>query len=221
MPDFPDYPDYPDYAEYSRGADDTHPTRGDDTAQSGPPPGDYPPPFEFEHNYSAAKPAWTSGRIGSKKGAFGNWPASPPRRVTGRMLPATREDRVLRLLLTQANSWDRLSAPEHQVLLGLPAPHGPLFAWFEAQLHEHGPQPWAALREGLRGHTHERHAVVQISQMIDSVQPDWHEVRSILTQLLELQKQAKIASLVANADDTAVMQQLRELMAQTPGKTAA
>ena len=216
MPDFPDYPDHPDYAEYSRSADEMHPPRGDDTAHSGPPPGDYPPPFEFEHSYSAAKPAWTPGRIGSKKGASGNWPASPPRRVTGRMLPATREDRVLRLLLTQANSWDCLSAPEHQVLLGLPAPHGPLFAWFEAQLHEHGPQPWAALREGLRGHTHERHAVLQISQMIDSVQPDWNEVRSILDQLLARQLDAEKADLAARAStDPVAMQQLRELMAQT------
>ena len=218
MPEFPDYPDYPNYPDYADSPDG---------APGGPPMGDYPPPFEFEGGYSpsqTANPAklpWTPGRAGSKKRPSGSWPASPPRRVTGRMLPASREDRVLRLLLTQADSWDRLSAQEHQVLLALPAPHGPLFAWLESQLHEHGPQPWAALREGLRGHANERHAVLQISQMVDGVQPDWNELRSILTQLLALQRDAEITALAARAqDDPAAMQRLRELMAQTPKKSA-
>lgn len=222
MPDLPEYPDYPDYSDNLDGGHAPH------DLDDGPPMGDYPPSFEFEGSYSPSytakptKPAWTPGRSGSKKGPSGSWPGSPPRRVTGRMLPASREDRVLRLLLTQADSWDRLSAQEHQVLLALPAPHGPLFAWLESQLHEHGPQPWAALREGLRGHANERHAVMQISQMMDGVQPDWNEVRSILTQLLTLQRDAEITALAARAhEDPAAMQRLRELMAQAPKKSTA
>ncbi|MFM9900279.1 MAG: toprim domain-containing protein, partial [Polaromonas sp.] len=224
--DLPAFADYPDDADTPGGFD--YPPDMDYGADSGPPMGDYPPSFEFEGGYippRTAKPAkapWTPGRGGSKKGAPGSWNSPPLRRVTGRMLPASREDRVLRLLLTQADSWDRLSAQEHQVLLGLPAPHGPLFVWLESQLHEHGPQPWAALREGLRGHANERHAVMQISQMMDGVQPDWNEVRSILTQLLTLQRDAEITALAARAqDDPAAMQRLRELMAQTVKKTTA
>ena len=218
MSEIPDYPDYPDYSDSPDGT------------PGGMPQSDYPPPSEFEGGYSGssqsstpkpAKAPWTPGGSGSKKGAPGSWPASPTRRVTGRMLPASREDRVLRLLLAQADSWDRLSAQEHQVLLALPAPHGPLFVWLESQLHEHGPQPWAALREGLRGHANERHAVLQINQMMDGVQPDWNEVRSILAQLLTLQRDAEITSLAARAqEDPAAMQRLRELMAQMVKKTA-
>ena len=218
MSEIPDYPDYPDYSDSPDGT------------PGGMPQSDYPPPSEFEGGYSASRPSstpkpakapWTPGGSGSKKGAPGSWPASPTRRVTGRMLPASREDRVLRLLLAQADSWDRLSAQEHQVLLALPAPHGPLFVWLESQLHEHGPQPWAALREGLRGHANERHAVLQINQMMDGVQPDWNEVRSILAQLLTLQRDAEITSLAARAqEDPAAMQRLRELMAQMVKKTA-
>ena len=222
---FPDYPDYPDHADTPDGSH--YPDHMDYGGHSGASMGDYPPSFEFEGSYSpsqTSKPAkapWTPGRSGAKKGQPGSWPASPPRRVAGRMLPASREDRVLRLLLTQADSWDRLSAQEHQVLLALPAPHGPLFVWLESQLHDHGPQPWAALREGLRGHVNERHAVMQISQMMDGVQPDWNEVRSILTQLLTLQRDAEITALAARAqEDPAAMQRLRELMAQTPKKSA-
>ena len=213
MSEFPDYPDYPDDLD------------GPDASNSGPPMGDYPPPLEFEGGYDLprsdkpAKLTWTAGHSASKKGPLGSWTSSSPRRVTGRVLPASREDRVLRLLLTQADSWDHLSASEHQVLLALPAPHGPLFAWLESQLHEHGPQPWAALREGLRGHANERHAVLQISQMMDGVQPDWNEVRNILGQLLDLQEKAEFTALIARADDPAVMQRLRELMAKTQKKS--
>jgi DNA primase len=218
LPEFSDYPEYPDYSDTPDGVyDQNYGTQsGSSMAHT------LPPSFGFGDSYpstSAAKTAWNPGRNGSKKSPSGTGSSSQPRRVAGRMLPASREDRVLRLLLTQAGSWDRLNAQEHQVLLTLPPPHGPLLVWLESQLHEHGPQPWAALREGLRGHANERHAVTQISQMMDGVQPDWNEVRSILAQLLALQRDAEITDLAARAhDDPAAMQQLRELMAQTPKK---
>jgi DNA primase len=37
------------------------------------------------------------------------------------------------------------------MLCELPGTHGALFTWLDSQLHEHGVQPWAALREGMRG----------------------------------------------------------------------
>ncbi|MBP8088013.1 MAG: DNA primase, partial [Polaromonas sp.] len=118
-----DYPDYP-------GRDD----------------GDYASsePYLDSNSGSAGGPspeAWAG-----RKGRFGADTASSsrPRRLAGRILPASREDRVLRALLTEPQAWDKLSPDEHALLSGLPAPHGPLFVWLEGQLHEHGPQPWAA-----------------------------------------------------------------------------
>ena len=137
-----------------------------------------------------------------------------PRRVAGRLLPASREDRVLRLLLTDPQIWDRLSSEEHILLGALPAPHGPLFAWLESQLHEHGPQPWAALREGLRGHAHEAHATAQISQIPEGIEGDWTEVRSILDQLLKLDRQREMKDLATRAaGDPQAMARYRELAA--------
>ncbi len=137
-----------------------------------------------------------------------------PRRVAGRLLPASREDRVLRLLLTEPQSWDRLSGEEHVLLSSLPAPHGPLFTWFESQLHEHGPQPWAALREGLRGHANEAHAIAQISQIPEGIEGDWAEVRSIIDQLLNLARQQEMKELAARAgSDPQAMQRYKELAA--------
>jgi len=98
---------------------------------------------------------------------FGKWrkgPPPPPRMLGQRRAGGSRADRAVGLLLANAEAWDTLSADDHAMLAHLPAPHGPVFAWLEAQLHEHGPQPWAALREALRGGEHEAFACGQVEQ---------------------------------------------------------
>ena len=107
---------------------------------------------------------------------------------------------MLRLLLTEPQSWDKLSTEEHHLLCALPAPHGPLFAWLENQLSDHGPQPWAALRESLRGHAQEAHAVAQISQGTEDVQGDWNEGREILDELLRAAWKREQDAIVASGD---------------------
>ncbi|MEY4267430.1 MAG: hypothetical protein RIS90_1965 [Pseudomonadota bacterium] len=72
-------------------------------------------------------------------------------RGRGRALPASRADHAVRLLMTDMAAMQALSAEEHAMLCELPPPHGTLFVWLEGQLQEHGAQPWAALREALRG----------------------------------------------------------------------
>ena len=149
-------------------------------------------------------------------------PVGMPRRVTGqtqlrlkgRLLPASREDRVLRLLLTDPQSWDRLSSEEHVLLNALPAPYGPLFAWLESQLHEHGPQPWAALREALYEHPFEQHAIAQLAQVPEGIESDWLEVRHILNQLTKLDRQREMSELASRVTtDPAARQRYLVLMA--------
>ena len=140
--------------------------------------------------------------------------AQPQARLRGRLLPASREDRVLRLLLTEPHSWDRLSSEEQVLLNALPAPHGPLFAWLESQLHEHGPQPWAALREALREHPFEKHAVAQLAQVPEGIESDWLEVRQILDQLTRLERQREMRELAPRvATNAADRQRYLALMA--------
>ena len=135
-------------------------------------------------------------------------------RLKGRLLAASREDRVLRLLLTEPQSWDRLSSEEHVLLNALPTPHGPLFAWLESQLHEHGPQPWAALREALRGHPFEQHAIAQLAQVPAGIESDWLEVRHILDQLTKLDRQREMSELAPRVTtDPAARQRYLVLMA--------
>jgi len=153
----------------------------------------------------------SNGQFSGKKGGAS---AARPRRLAGRILPASREDRVLRALLTESQAWDKLSHDEHSLLSGLPAPHGPLFVWLEGQLHEHGPQPWAALREGLREHPHENYALNQLAQIPEGIESDWTEVRNILDQLSRLARQIEMQDLALRAHtDPLALARYRELAA--------
>ncbi len=106
------------------------------------------------------RPTWQpNGRGGWRKG-----PPPPPRMLGHQSASRSREDRAVGLLVANAHAWDRLSADDHAMLAHLPAPHGPVFAWLEAQLHEHGAQPWAALREALRGQTFEPYVCAEVEQ---------------------------------------------------------
>ena len=160
----------------------------------------------YEADYSNSEPHFST-----PVAAFTS-ATKPARRVAGRMLPASREDRVLRLLLTEPKSWDLLNAEEQHLLCALPAPHGALFAWLESQIHEHGAQPWAAMREGLRGHAHESHAIAQLSQIPEGIEGDWNEVRSIINQLVKLKHQEEMKELAQRAaTDPQAMQRYKEL----------
>ena len=163
-----------------------------------------------------------SGRLSNKKGkASGAYSpygeraqAARPRRIAGRILSASREDRVLRALLTESQAWDKLNHDEHALLFGLPAPHGPLFVWLDGQLQEHGPQPWAALREGLREHANENYALNQLAQIPEGIESDWSEVRSILDQLGRLARQTEMQDLALRAStDPTALARYRELAA--------
>ncbi len=138
----------------------------------------------------------------------------PARKRWGRSEPASREDRLLRILLTEPRWWDQLSDREHALLCGLPAPHGPVFAWLESQIHDRGAQPWAALREGLRGHEQEVYVLRQIEQMPPGIEADWDEARTMLRDLLKKAQQKEMQALAETAaTDPQALARLRELAA--------
>ena len=119
-------------------------------------------------------------RTGSGPGSGGPAP--------GRIAPASRADHAARIFLGQMVHWDAFSAEDHAMLCQLPAPHGPLFVWLERQLHEHGPQPWGAMREGLRGHELEQFALRLMSSRdmvgTEDLQETLGELRDLLRRIL-------------------------------------
>ncbi len=137
-----------------------------------------------------------AGRYGGGK-SFGKWrktPPPPPRMLGTRRAGGSRADRAAGLLLANPQAWDTLSADDHSLLAHLPAPHGPMFSWLEAQLHEHGAQPWAALREALRGHEHETFACAQVEQATMGADPG-----AELSELVDVMNRLRRDSLVEMA----------------------
>jgi DNA primase len=133
--------------------------------------GQYP---DYEARYPSNRKPWEASGGGYNKGAdfsgkrFGKYRRGeppPPRMLGQRRANTSRADRAVGLLLSNAQAWDHLSADDHALLAHLPSPQGPALAWLEAQMHEHGPQPWVALREALRGHASEAYICAQVEQV--------------------------------------------------------
>jgi DNA primase len=132
--------------------------------------------------------SWSSTSNGHYKSNYPKKTIARPR-LGGRTLPASRADHATRLLLSDMAALETLSAEDHSMLCELPAPHGPLFTWLESQLHEHGPQPWVALREGLREHEGEDLAVrlmsgYELGTPDDEEEDSASELRNLLNRML-------------------------------------
>ncbi len=140
----------------------------------------------------------------------------PRPRLGGRIVPASRADHAARILLGEMMGLDGLSAEDHAMLCNLPTPHGALFMWLESQLHEHGPQPWVALREGLRGHEAEDLATRLMAGHEADADPEVgesaRELRNLLNRMLveQLKAQETEAIQASKADPTA-LQRYRQL----------
>ncbi|MDM0046377.1 DNA primase [Variovorax dokdonensis] len=136
------------------------------------------PPWEMggeaDYEYMPGASSGAPSGFGGSSGERGSWKSRDKRRFDGgrgrrdwqparprlpRVQPLGRAEVAARLLLADMTPWGGLSHELHELLCGTPADAGELFRWLDAQYHEHGNQPWAALREGLRGHAAESLAV--------------------------------------------------------------
>ncbi len=137
--------------------------------------------------------------------------AGSRRALGGRRLPASRADHAARILLGNMAALETLSSEDHALLCALPAPHGPLFVWLESQMHEHGAQPWAALREGLRGRDAEEFATrLMTHDEFDAREPATDctgELRDVLDRMLveQLIAQETQALQASKADPQALL----------------
>jgi DNA primase len=148
-----------------------------------------------------------------------NYKKKAPERLSGSRLPASRADHAARILLDNMAALESLSAEDHALLCSLPAPHGPLFAWLESQLHEHGPIPWVALREGLQGHESEAFALklmagYELGADSDAAE-ELKELRHLVNRMLiEHLKAEETLAIEAAKLDPGALQRYRELQAR-------
>ncbi len=95
-------------------------------------------------------------------------------------------EHIARLALRNSAAWDLLSGPDHELLCSLDGPIGDLFSWLDASVHEHGPQPWAALAAGISGLSFSSLAAGLMEY--DSLQPSGRVVEDTETPEDDLKK---------------------------------
>jgi DNA primase len=136
--------------------------------------------------------------------------------------PMNRATRALQILFSEPSAWERLSHDEHHLLCELPAPHGALFAWLDSQHHDHGPQPWMALREALLGHVHEDFVVAEMGKVPPTIESDTAELADILVKEKQKRRDEEMQRLAAAAttDPEAYARYKALLEAQKPGAKA-
>lgn len=132
-----------------------------------------------------------------------------------------RADRIARMVLANTQALDWLTHNDHHLLGQEPPPHGPLFAWLESQWHEHGPQPWAALREGLRGQPFEADCLqlMQADMQAQTGQSDpdeqQHELQELVRRLrIDTLKARETELIQASSNDPAALERYRAVHAE-------
>ncbi|MDE2414906.1 MAG: DNA primase [Comamonadaceae bacterium] len=184
-----------------------------------PPWGPEPPDAWQASAGQAARPWRKSGDWKDWKGKGGRWRREdqrPPQPPLPRTPLAGRSDHAARLLLSHMAFLEDLSHEDHDTLSAQPAPHGPLFIWLEGQLHEHGPQPWAVLREALAGHDCQALAERVMTGSHAQTEGDEAELRAELRGLLNRMlidaiKQQQNTLIAAAAQDPAALERYRQL----------
>ncbi len=157
-------------------------------------------------------------------------PWSRPRRTEGaprpvrpgRTLPPGRGDRALQIVLSDPGAWETLSHDDHQLLCELAPPHGPLFSWLDSQVHDHGPQPWQALKDALQGHEHEAFAAGQVDKVLPDIENDLQELRQILALERDRRNSEEMKELSARAQaDPQAYERLKQLVQAQKNKSRA
>ena len=166
-----------------------------------------------QSGYGGGKPPfrkggdWKSGGGWKKRDKDAPWPPQPRLPRTPAM---SRADHAARLLLSHMAFLEELTHDDHTILAAQPGAHGPLFAWLEAQFHEHGPLAWAVLRESLRDHECEELAVKVMTGSHAQTEGELHELRLELRDLLtrmqieDIKEQQKVLVLQVAQDPSAL-----------------
>jgi DNA primase len=145
-----------------------------------------------------------------------------PARRSVRTPPMNRGTRALQILFSVPEAWERLSHDEHHLLVEMPAPYGPLFAWLDSQHHDHGPQAWEALKAALKGHPQEEFAVAEMAKVPPEIEADPAELSDILVKEKQRRRSEEMQRLAAAApSDPEAFERYKALMdAQKPGTKA-
>jgi DNA primase len=131
-------------------------------------------------------------------------PSSQRKAIKPKMLALA--EHIARLALRNSAAWELLSGPDHELLCSLDGPIGDLFSWLDTSVHEHGPQPWAALAVGISGLSFSSLATGLMEY--DSLQPSGRVVEDTETPEDDLRKTMTRLHLGVIEEEIAVANQL-------------
>jgi DNA primase len=151
------------------------------------------------------KSRWARDREAAERAGFDRRPRSAP---------PTPEGRMLQILFGHPEFWERLSMDEHEMLHSLPAPHGPLVAWLERDLSEHGPRPWAVLVHVLRADPALDEDALRLADGDADPAAGFEDFRRAVDHILDRQLKARTTELAARVvSDPAARKQYDEAFA--------
>ena len=159
----------------------------------------------YQRKPDGRKPQFSSQRPEAREGR------QPGRPV--RAQPGSRASRALQIVLTEPALWDQISQVEQAMLCDLPAPHGPLFVWLSGQMLDHGPQPWAALREAVVEQPYASVAQQVMVEQYEGIEASAADLRDILRQEHEAQIKRRMDAALAASDAPLYQSLTRELAA--------
>ncbi|WKB52835.1 DNA primase [Eleftheria terrae] len=133
--------------------------------------------------------------------------ADDPSMTAPKRPPPTHADHAARLLLEHMQWWNELPPADRDLLMGLPAPHGPLFCWIEQQLMENDPQPWSAVSEALEGQAFATAARRLVDETIPADSADTAQRTELRIALEEVHMAAERAESALLASDPARLAQ--------------
>ncbi len=207
----------------TRQTGDWHP---DDHDEHSPGAATWGHPLDGERTGSSqTKGKWEGKGDWKGKGKWegkNKWDRDRPVRAPLRGPLASRADYATRILLGHSELWETLTNEDHALLCELPAPHGPLIAWLEAQLHEHGPLAWGALRDELQGQGAEELALrlmsdptISSSAAGEGAGDTGAELRDLLNRMLvDRIKEQETQAIAAASTDPSALVRYRELHAR-------
>jgi len=148
-------------------------------------------------------------------------------RMSSRAAPASPADTALRMLLLHSDWWQQLDADDHELLAALPFVHGPLCAWLERYLNEHGASPWAVLEQALQETEWAEASLQLVPQSVLADEMQFADLRKLVDDMwiesLRAEQKALAPEIATNLDARArwseLNSRLKHLLAVTKQPT--
>ena len=116
------------------------------------------------------------------------------------------------MLMLHSDWWEQLSHDDHELLHALPQPHGPVFAWLERQLADHGPMSWAEIEQAQAAAEPALPAEARVPPAALEDDMEFADLRRVVDGLWIERLSLRQSELIARAStDAAALQQWREV----------